>query len=128
MGNTVQKNLMSSLLRTLDCLISGIAVKQHIEFRNLGNPTPIDLSIQCDRQPHILSLSLVLGFTGKSPDRALVALTHLHHGSTTAPAPLPIRSKVLPHFHHKAKGQTLRPALLPTNLPTHHINMCSRRS
>lgn len=48
MSDSVEENLASRRLNSLNGILSGCAVQQHVQFRHFGNPTPIDFTIEFD--------------------------------------------------------------------------------
>jgi len=56
-GNSVENNLPSGRLGTLNRVLLRFSVQEDVQFRNFGNPTTIYLMIQLDRELHSQSLS-----------------------------------------------------------------------
>lgn len=57
MSDAITKNLTRGRLCSLNRVLSGCTVQEYVQLRDFGNPTPIDFTIEFDRQLHGHSLT-----------------------------------------------------------------------
>jgi len=67
MGNAVEDNLTGRCLGLLNRILPRVTIKENVQFRNLGNPAPIHLTVELNCEFHSHSLAPDKARSGAGP-------------------------------------------------------------